>query len=50
MKAIRNLFADDERGRGTTEHGLIMSIMTIAVIAIMAVIGCIPYILYKFGY
>jgi Flp pilus assembly pilin Flp len=50
LKAIRNLFADDERGQGTTEHGLIMSIMTIAVIAIMAVIGCIPYILYKFGY
>ena len=49
MKAIRNLLVD-ERGQGTTEQGLIVSIIAITVIAIMAGIECIWCVLYKFGY
>jgi Flp pilus assembly pilin Flp len=48
LKAIRNLFAD-ERGQGTTEHGLIMSVIAITVVAIVAIIECIWCVLYKFG-
>lgn len=50
MKAIRNLFADDERGQGTTEFGFIMSVIAITVVAIVAIIECIWCVLYKFGY